>query len=102
LVSSGLKATEQAIDTRSPEGKLFFTMVAAFGQFETEIRRARQREGIAAAKAKGTKYKGRKPVDTAPILALVAEGVRPTDIARRLGIGRTTIYRAISNCSDGQ
>jgi DNA invertase Pin-like site-specific DNA recombinase len=58
----------------------------------------RQREGIAKAKAEG-KYKGRKPTArarAAEVNALKADGVRPVEIARRLGIGRASVYRVLA------
>jgi DNA invertase Pin-like site-specific DNA recombinase len=57
----------------------------------------RQREGVVRAKAEG-KYKGRKPTARArvsEVKALKAEGVRPVDIARQLGIGRASVYRVL-------
>jgi DNA invertase Pin-like site-specific DNA recombinase len=54
-----LKATEQPIDTSSPTGKAFLDMLGVFAEFETNLRRERQLEGIARAKVNGV-YKGRK------------------------------------------
>jgi DNA invertase Pin-like site-specific DNA recombinase len=88
-----LKATEQPIDTSSAAGKAFLDMLGVFAEFETNIRRERQAEGIAKAKAAGI-YKGRKPsVDRAEIARLKSEGFKPTQIARKLGINRVTVYR---------
>jgi DNA invertase Pin-like site-specific DNA recombinase len=57
-----LKATEQPIDTATAAGKAFLDMLGIFAdEFETNLRRERQLEGIAAAKARGV-YKGRKPI----------------------------------------
>ena len=53
-----LKATEQPIDTSPAAGKAFLDMLGVFAEFGTNLRRERQLEGIAAAKAKGV-YKGR-------------------------------------------
>jgi DNA invertase Pin-like site-specific DNA recombinase len=67
--------------------------------FERELMLERQREGIAKAKAEG-KYKGRKPTAqarSAEIKALKADGVRPVEIARRLGIGRASVYRILDS-----
>src|ERR1700732_3275790 len=55
-----LKATEQPIDTGTAAGKAFLDMLGVFAEFETNLRRERQMEGIAKAKAAGV-YKGRKP-----------------------------------------
>ena len=57
----------------------------------------RQREGIAKAKADG-KYKGRKPTAHAKaseVLVLREEGIGASEIARRLQIGRASVYRII-------
>jgi len=90
-----LKAVEQPIDTSTPAGTAFLQMLGVFAQFETAIRKDRQMEGIAKAKAEG-RYKGRKAtVDVEAVRALKAGGVRPSEIAVRLGIGRASVYRAL-------
>lgn len=86
------------VDTHSPSGKLTLTMFAAMAQFEREMMLERQREGIAKAKAAG-KYKGRKPVPEETVVqikALKAAGVRPAEIAKRVSLGRSTVYRLLS------
>lgn len=91
-----LQATEQPIDTRTAAGKAFLDMLGVFAEFETNLRRERQMEGIEKAKAKGV-YKGRKPsVDIEQVKALKAEGLGGTEIAKRLGIGRASVYRALA------
>ncbi len=93
-----LRATEQPIDTSTPAGVAFLQMLAVFAQFETAIRRERQMEGISKAKAAGV-YKGRKPsVPVDEVRRLKAQGMKPTHIARELGIGRGSVYRALE-CS---
>lgn len=90
-----LKATEQPIDTGTAAGKAFLDMLGVFAEFETNLRKERQAEGIQAAKARGA-YKGGKPrIDPEAVRKLVAEGVRPSHIARQLGISRGTVYRFI-------
>lgn len=94
-----LRATEQPIDTSTPAGMAFLQMLAVFAQFETAIRKERQMEGIAKAKAAGV-YKGRKPsVPVEEVRRLKAEGVTPTQIARQLNIGRGSVYRALDGVS---
>ena len=92
-----LKATEQPIDTRSAAGKAFLDMLGVFAEFETNLRRERQLEGIAAAKARGV-YRGRKPsVDVAEVQRLrLEEKLGASEIARRLGVGRASVYRALA------
>ena len=91
-----LKATEQPIDTSTAAGKAFLDMLGVFAEFETNLRRERQLEGIRAAKARGV-YKGRKPsIDAAEVRRLhEQEKLGPAAIARRLGIGRASVYRVL-------
>ncbi|WP_120010588.1 recombinase family protein [Teichococcus vastitatis] len=87
----------QAVDTRTPTGELTLTMLGAVAAFERAMMLERQREGIAKAKAE-KKYKGRKPTARAKaddVRRLKAEGVKPTEIARQLGIGRASVYRVL-------
>jgi DNA invertase Pin-like site-specific DNA recombinase len=92
-----LKATEQPIDTSSAAGKAFLDMLGVFAEFETNLRRERQMEGIAAAKAKGV-YKGRPAsIDAAKVAALKAEGLGATEIAKRLKVGRASVYRLLAS-----
>lgn len=91
-----LKVLEQPIDTSTPTGKLFFTILGAFGEFEASIRAERQREGIDAALAKGAKspFKGRPAsIDPNAIQSLRENGLSPTAIAKELGIARSSVYR---------
>jgi DNA invertase Pin-like site-specific DNA recombinase len=90
-----LKATEQAVDTSSSAGKAFFDMLGVFAEFETNLRRERQMEGIARAKAEG-KYRGRKrSIDAEKVKQLRDEGMGATEIAKVLGIGRASVYRVL-------
>lgn len=91
-----LKATEQPIDTGNAAGKAFLDMLGVFAEFETNLRRERQLEGIAAAKKRGV-YRGRKPsIDMAEVRRLRSEErLGATEIAHRLGIGRASVYRAL-------
>lgn len=91
-----LQATEQPIDTSTAAGKAFLDMLGVFAEFETNLRRERQMEGIAKAKAAGL-YRGRRPsIDPATVRSLRAQGVGPTEIAKRLKIGRASVYRALA------
>lgn len=91
-----LKATEQPIDTSTAAGKCFLDMLGVFAEFETNLRRERQMEGIAKAKAAGI-YKGRKPsIDVGAIRELREEGLGPAAIAKKLKIGRASVYRLLS------
>lgn len=88
-----LKATEQPIDTGTAAGKAFLDMLGVFAEFETNLRRERQMEGIAAAKVRGVYKGGKARIDPEAVRALAANGMRPSHIARQLGISRGTVYR---------
>jgi DNA invertase Pin-like site-specific DNA recombinase len=88
-----LRATEQAIDTSTPAGMAFFQMLGVFAQFETAIRKERQLEGIAKAKAAGV-YKGAKTrIDPVRVREMLSEGQSPSKVAKALGISRQSVYR---------
>lgn len=93
----GFRVVDQAaVDTTTPNGRLMLNMLAAFAEFETDLRKDRQREGIDKAKARGV-YQGRPaslPRDQ--VRALRAEGMGATDIAKRLGMGRASVYRLLN------
>ena len=88
-----LRATEQPIDTSTPAGVAFLQMLGVFAQFETAIRKERQLEGIAKAKASGV-YQGRKSsIDAEAIKTALASGEKPAALAKRLGVARSSVYR---------
>ena len=90
-----LSATEQPIQTNTSAGKCFLDMLGVFGEFETNLRKERQMEGIEKAKEKGV-YKGRKPsVDVVKVKELNDSGMGASAIAKELGIGRASVYRAL-------
>ena len=87
---------QSSLDTSSSTGKLLLGVLASMAEFEADIRRERQREGIDRAKAAGV-YRGRKPsVDVAAVRAMRDQGLGGTEIAKHLGIGRASVYRALS------
>lgn len=90
------KALQQgAIDTTTSSGRLMLNMLASFAEFELDLRKERQKEGIEKARANGV-YKGRKPsVPVAEVKKLHAEGIGASEIAKRLQIGRASVYRVI-------
>ena len=90
-----LSATDQSVNTNTPEGKCFLDMLGVFAEFETRLRHERQMEGIKKAKEKGV-YKGRKPsVDIQKVKELRDSGLGASAIAKELGIGRASVYRAL-------
>ncbi|WP_281967465.1 recombinase family protein [Roseovarius nanhaiticus] len=96
-----LRILDMDIDTGTSTGKLILTMLGGIGEFERSIMLERQREGIAKAKAEG-KYLGRPKTAQAKrqeVLRLHEDGKGATEIAKQLGIGRSSVYRIVQ--SDG-
>ncbi|WP_082823099.1 helix-turn-helix domain-containing protein [Acetobacter oryzifermentans] len=78
---------------------MFLNLLGVFAQFETELRRERQLEGIAKAKAEGV-YKGRKQsYDHDRVRDLKAQGLGVAEIMRQTGISKTHIYRILNENS---
>jgi DNA invertase Pin-like site-specific DNA recombinase len=94
----GLRILNLNLDSTSATGKLMLNLMVSIAQFEREMMLERQREGIAKAKAEG-KYKGRQPTaqaKSADVASLAAAGLPRAEIAKRLGIGRASVYRILS------
>ena len=86
------------LNTNSPTGRLLLNLLASVAQFEVQIMRERQIEGIAAARAAG-KYRGRKPTarnKSDQVFALHERGVPAAEIADQLKISRASTYRILA------
>jgi DNA invertase Pin-like site-specific DNA recombinase len=97
--NAALRIMNMDVDTSTPTGRLMLTLLGSIAEFERGIMLERQREGIAKAKAAG-KYKGRKPTartKTIEVMKLVSEGVGATEIAKRVNIGRASVYRIMAD-----
>jgi DNA invertase Pin-like site-specific DNA recombinase len=93
----GLKTITQNIDTTNAGGRLIFTVFSAIAEFEREIIRERTLAGLDAARSRGRK--GGRPralteKDLKQARALLADPeISVEDVARRLGVGTSTLYR---------
>jgi len=87
---------QSGVDTATSTGKLMLAILGAVAEFENDIRRERQRDGIEKAKNRGA-YQGRPPsIAPSAIAALRAQGLGGSAIARRLGISRASVYRLLT------
>ncbi|BAU39649.1 DNA resolvase [Acetobacter pasteurianus NBRC 101655] len=87
----------QKFDTSNPTSKLMLHMLAAISEFERDLMKERQKEGIQKAKKEG-KYKGRKPIarmQQETIRKLKNEGMSVTAIAEKLKLSRMSVYRVL-------
>jgi DNA invertase Pin-like site-specific DNA recombinase len=91
-----LHVIDQNIETATPTGKLLFTMLSAIAQFETEIRKERQMEGIRKAQSDGVHIGRKKKLQPEDIKALQekrAAGVLIKDLAKEYGMEPMSVYR---------
>lgn len=92
---AALRVLEPEIDTSKPEGRIILTTLSMVAEMELTFIKERQRAGIEAAKTKGV-YKGRKrSIDRDAVQRLRDDGVGASEIARRLGIGRASVYKVL-------
>ncbi len=95
-----IRVLDQGVDTSTVAGKAFMGMLATFAEFETNIRKERQLEGIAKAKAKGV-YKGRKATAQAlkpRMLELLNAGMSKPKIAKEVGVSVASVYNVLKSC----
>ena len=88
---------EERLDTGSAAGELVFHVFAAIAHFERRLIAERTRDGLVAARARGSRP-GRPPLDPATLQAafkLVDAGLSPSEAARHVKLGRSTLYREL-------
>jgi len=95
----GFRSVTESIDTTTATGELVFHIFGALASFERRLIQERTRAGLSAAKARG-RMGGRKRVLQGAKLEqarrLMATGSSATEVATALGVGRATLYRALS------
>src|SRR5262249_45291014 len=86
-------------DTSSRTGKLIMGILALIAEFENDIRRERQQDGINKAKAEGVRF-GPKPLLTSKVVKTIKElranGATVAEIIRRTKLSKASVYRALS------
>lgn len=92
------RSLTQGFDTTTAQGKFFYTVMSAFAELDVELLRERTHEGLAAARRQG-RVGGRPtvmtPERTADAVRKYDEGVRISQIATVLGVGRASVRRAL-------
>jgi DNA invertase Pin-like site-specific DNA recombinase len=93
-----LQVLDQGIDTTRIEGRLVFSILAAIAEFETQLRRERQLEGITAARKRGMRFGRREALSPAQALELRQQrqrGFTIRELEHFYGVKKTTIYKAL-------
>lgn len=83
------------VSTRGETGRIVLTVLGMVSQMERRFILERQREGIQAAKAKGTYKGGTRRLDRAKVFSMKASGLGPAAIAKELNCSRMQVYRIL-------
>lgn len=89
----------EGIDTSTPMGKMIFTFLGAIAEFERSLIQERVKAGISRKRAEnptGAWGRPRRAIDVPRALELRAQGLGYKQIAKALGVPRTTLYRTLS------
>ena len=88
---------DDGISTEGPMGKMVVTILAAVAQAERQRILERTNEGRIDAKLKGVKFGRKRTVDRDKIISLYTSGIGATEIAKQIGIGRSTVYKLLQD-----
>jgi DNA invertase Pin-like site-specific DNA recombinase len=94
-----LKVLDQNIDTSDATGRLLFNMLAAIGQFETEIRAERQMDGIAKAKEQGIAFGRKRTITETQIVELREkrqQGILIKALMKEYNLSKASVYRYLN------
>lgn len=91
---------DQNIDTTTSVGKLLFNVLSSIAEFETELRKERQIEGIAKAKTNGVKFGRRAVLNNFQIVEMKEKrkkGVLIRELMGEYGLSKSSIYRLLND-----
>jgi DNA invertase Pin-like site-specific DNA recombinase len=95
-----IRFLDDGISTEGTMGKMVVTILSAVAQAEKQRILERTNEGRIEAKAKGIKFGRKRTIDRKAVIALYDEGVGATEIARQIGIGRSTVYKLLRESNE--
>ncbi len=101
----GFRVLDQPIDTTTKEGRLMFSIIASIAQFETELRKERQMEGIEKAKENGVKFGRQAVLSDAQVAEMRSKrdsGVLIKNLMSEYGLSKASVYRLLQGHSAKQ
>lgn len=100
-----LVVLDQQIDTSTATGRLMVSMLAAIAEFENDLRKDRQMQGIAMAKRKGVQFGRRKALNEIQVQEMRqkrSEGLKIKELMNHYSLSKASVYRALSETSNFQ
>ncbi len=94
-----IRFLDDGISTEGTMGKMVVTILSAVAEAERARILERTNEGRLEAKAKGVKFGRKRSVDRKAITTLHKQGLGATEIAKKLKIGRSSVYRILNESS---
>ena len=94
-----LNVLDQQIDTSTPSGRLLVTLLGSIAEFENDLRRDRQMDGIAHARKSGVKFGRKKSLTDAQVVEMRqkrTDGLMIKDLMTHYGLSKASVYRALS------
>lgn len=98
-----LNVLDQQIDTSTPSGRLLVTLLGSIAEFENDLRRDRQMDGIAHARKSGVKFGRKKSLTDAQVVEMRqkrTDGLLIKDLMTHYGLSKASVYRALSEGGD--
>jgi len=95
-----LSVLDQSIDTCTPTGRLMISVIGSIAQFENDLRKERQTDGILMAKSRGVHFGRNKKLNDEQIQEMKRkreEGVKIKDLMSSYGLSKASVYRLINN-----
>jgi DNA invertase Pin-like site-specific DNA recombinase len=99
-IGVSVRFLDDGISTEGTMGKMVVTILSAVAQAERQRILERTNEGRIDAKFRGVKFGRKRSVDRDKLLALNQQGFGATEIAKKMGIGRSTVYKLLSEISE--
>jgi DNA invertase Pin-like site-specific DNA recombinase len=91
-----IRFLDDGISTEGATGKMVVTILSAVAQAERQRILERTNEGRLEAKSKGVRFGRKRTVDRNKLMTLRQQGLGATEIARQMGIGRSTVYKLLN------
>lgn len=91
-----IRFLDDGISTEGAMGKMVVTILSAVAQAERQRILERTNEGRIEAMARGVKFGRKRAVDRQKVLTMKAEGIPASEIAKKLSIGRSTVYKILN------